>query len=145
MGGRKFTRQLFAEHHKDYHKFYEYDRAVKVALLNWTAGLAQGLVKYGNEGGLAAWRNMYNKYVPLVDDFQNILIRQSMGIKVVIEQDVDSLFDENERIREFYIKAGSDHEPLCVKWFKVAVLQILQDKVAQALAIELKKAASLSK
>ena len=68
LGSRKFTRKLLAEYHKDYLKIYEYDRAVKVALLNWTAGLAQGLVKYGNEGGLDAWRKMYNKYVPLADD-----------------------------------------------------------------------------
>ena len=143
LGGRKFTRQLLAEYHKDYPKIYEYDRVVKAALLNWTAGLAQGLVTYGNEGGLDAWRKMYNKYVPLADDLQHILIRQLMSIKLVNEQDVDSLFDEIERIRELYIKVGSDDEPICEKWFKVAVLQNLIDKVVQALAIELKKAASV--
>ena len=52
FGSRKFTRKIFAEYHKDYPNIYEYDRAVTVALLNWTAGLAQGLVKYGNEGRL---------------------------------------------------------------------------------------------
>ena len=86
---------------------------------------------------------MYNKYVPLADDLQNILIRQLMSIKPVAEQDIDSMFDEIERIRELYIKAGSDDEPLCEKWFKAAILQNLPDKVVQTLAIELKKAASV--
>ena len=75
--------------------------------MNWTSGVAQGLVKHGTEGGLDAWRKLYHKYIPLADDLHNILIGQLMSIRPVNEGDMESLFDEIERIREFYIKAGS--------------------------------------
>lgn len=41
-------------------KAYQYDRAVKAALLNWTGGIAQGLVRFGTQGGLDAWRKWCN-------------------------------------------------------------------------------------
>lgn len=48
---------------KEVLKAAEYDRSIEVALLNWTSGVAQGLVKYGTEGGLDAWRKLCNKYI----------------------------------------------------------------------------------
>lgn len=53
-GKNKFNRHLFNKVAKEYPKVYEYDRSIKAALMNWTAGVAQGLVKHGTEGGLDA-------------------------------------------------------------------------------------------
>ena len=63
---------------------------------------------------------------------QRILIRQFMSFKQVIEGDVDKLFDEVERIRALYIKVGSSEAPMCERWFKVAIIQYLQDMVIQS-------------
>ena len=57
-------------------KAIEHDRSIKVALLNWTSGIAQGLVEHGTESGFDAWRKLYNRYVPLADDMHIILMRQ---------------------------------------------------------------------
>ena len=47
----------------------------------------------------------------MADDMQNIPIRQVMGPKQVNESEMDSLFDEIDRIREQYIKLGSKEGP----------------------------------
>ena len=101
------------------------------------------MVKHVTEGGLDAWRELYNKYVSLIEDFQNVLIRQLTSIKPVSEANVDSLFDEIERTRELYIKAGSDEEPMGERWRKAAVLQNPSDTVLKSLAIEFKRATSI--
>ena len=142
-GKYKVSKQLLINIAKEYPKIYEYDRSIKATLLNWASGVAQGLVKHDTEGGLDAWRKLYHKYVPSADDLQNIIIRQLMSIRQVGEADVDSLFDEIECIRELYVKAGSDEEPMNERWLKAAVLQNLPDTVLKNLAIELKKAASI--
>ena len=142
-GKHKITRQLLSKIAKEYPKAYEYDRSIKAALMNWTSGVAQGLVKHGTEGGLDAWRKLYHKYMPLADDLQNIFIRQLMSIRPVNEGDMDSFFDEIERIRELYIMAGSDEEPMSERWLRAAILQNLPEKVVQTLAIELKRATSV--
>ena len=100
-------------------------------------------MEHGTECGFDAWRKLYNRYVPLADDMQNILIRQLMSIKPVIENDMDGLFDEIERIREQYIKIGSREGPMSEKLVKAAILQNLPEKVVQTLAIELMKAKSV--
>ena len=120
-------------------KAKQYDRSIKAALLKWTAGVAQGLVKYGTQCGLDALRKLYNKYIPLAEDLQNIFIRQLMSLKPVNEGDVDGLFDEVERIRELYIKVGSDEEPMCERWLKAAVKN-LPDKMVQGNAVALEEA-----
>ena len=56
---------------------------------------------------------------------------------------IDNLFDEIERIRESYIKAGCESDPMSEKWIKAAIMQNLPDKVVQALAIELKRVESI--
>ena len=61
LGNQKLTKGQLERFAKEILKIYEYDRAVEAALPNWTVGLAQGLVQYANEGGLDAWRKMYNK------------------------------------------------------------------------------------
>ena len=77
LGPRKFTAAHLATNLlRQCNKAGEFDRAIKSALLNWTAGVAHGLVKYGTEGGLDGWRKFYNKYMPLANDMQHILIRE---------------------------------------------------------------------
>ena len=127
-GSNKYTRGDLARFAKDVPKAIEYDRSIKVALSNWTAGLAQGLVEHGTECGFDAWRKLYNRYVPLADDMQNILIRQLMSIKPVNENEMDNLFDEIEGIREQYIKGGSREGPMSEQWVKAAILQNLSEK-----------------
>ena len=89
-----------------------------------------------------AWRKRYNKYIPMADDLQNILIRQLMSLKRVQGSDKDNLFDEIERIRELYIKAGCESDPMSENLIKAAMMQHLPDKVVQVLVIELKRVES---
>ena len=142
FGKRIFTTAHLKELKKKRPKAYQYDRAVNAALLNWTGGIAQGLVRFGTQGGLDAWRKLYNKYIPLAEDMQGILIRQLMSIKPVAESEVDGLFDEVERIRELYIKAGSAEEPMCERWVKAAIMQNLPDGIIKNNATALKDAAN---
>ena len=93
LGNTKVDKLRIAKLAEEFPKVYEYDGAIKSALLNWTAGVTQGLVKHGVEGGLDAWRKLYHKYMPLADDLQNILIRQLMSMKQVSENDMDLLFE----------------------------------------------------
>ena len=79
LGTKKFTITHLNNLQRQCSNAKEFDRAIKSALLNWTAGIAHGLVKYGTEGGLDAWRKLYNKYMPLAHDMQNILIRELMS------------------------------------------------------------------
>lgn len=134
----KYTLKDLAKLAKDAPEAREYDRSIKAELLNRTSGIAQGLIEYGTEGGFDAWRKLYNKYVPLADDMQNILIRQLMSIKPLGEGEMDNLFDEIERIREQYVKVGSKEGPMNVRWIKAIISQNLPDNVVQALAIDLK-------
>ena len=64
-GDDKFTKEDLKDIANRCPKIYQYDRAVKLALLNYITGTAHGRVKYGVEGGLDAWRELYNRYVPL--------------------------------------------------------------------------------
>ena len=75
---RKYTTSDSAKLTLKVPKAIEYDRSIKVALLNWTSGIAQGLVEHGIECGFDAWRKLYNRYVPLADDMQ-YKIRQLMS------------------------------------------------------------------
>ena len=47
MGAEKFIKEDLEELAEDHPKAYEYDRAIKFALLNFIIGLAHGRVKYG--------------------------------------------------------------------------------------------------
>ena len=78
----------------------------------------------------------------MADDPQNILIRQFTSLKLVKGNDMDNLFDEIERIRELYIKAGCENDPMSQKLIKAATMQHLPDKVVQVVAIELNRVES---
>ena len=71
---------------------------------------------------------------------QGIIIFQLIGIKPVIENEVDGFFDEVERIREFYIKAGSAEEPMCERWVKAAIMQNLPESIIKNNAAALHEA-----
>ena len=60
-GSKTFTMVHLADLQLQCPKTDEYDRAIKNALMNWTAGIARGVVQYRVENGLDAWRNLYNK------------------------------------------------------------------------------------
>lgn len=140
FGKKTFTTVHLSRIKTRYPKASQYDRAVNVALLNWTGGIAQGLVRFGTQGGFDAWRKLYNKYIPLADDMQGILIRQLMSIKPVTEGEVDGFFDEVERIRELYIKSCSAEEPMCERWVKGAIMQNLLESITKNNATALKEA-----
>ena len=55
LGNTKVDKLHIIKLAEEFPKVYEYDRAIKSALLNWTSGVAQGLVKPGVAGGLDAW------------------------------------------------------------------------------------------
>ena len=72
LGNTKFTNERLNKIINKYPKVAEYETAITAALLNWTTGVANSQVKYGVCNGLDAWRKLYNRYVPLADDLQNI-------------------------------------------------------------------------
>ena len=67
-----------------YPKAAQFDAAIKSTLLNWTTGVVNNQVRYGVCNGFDAWRKLYNRYVPLADDLQNIFIQELMAIKPLI-------------------------------------------------------------
>ena len=142
-GAKRFTTAHLANLKSQCSKALEYDRAIKSALLNWTSGIAHGLVKYRVDVGLDAWRKLYHKYMPLAVNMQNILIRELMSLKPVSETEVDQLFHDVERICDLYIKAGAEDDPNLNKWVKASLLQNLPDKIVTHLALELKDAESV--
>ena len=110
-GINKFTDYHFSNLKLQCEQAGEFDRAIQAALLNWTSGIAHGVIKYGVRGGLDAWRKLYNKYMPFAYDQQHILIRELMSFKQVNENEIDQLFHDVERICDLYIKAGSEDDP----------------------------------
>ena len=142
FGIKKFIDTHFSNLIRQCNKAGELDRAIKGALLNWTVGIANGVVKCGTEGGLHAWRKVYNKYMPLAHNMQHILIRELMSLKPVGAADIDQFFYDVERICDLYVKVGSKEDPNFNKWVKACVLQNLPDIVVTTLALQMKHAES---
>lgn len=138
LGTTKFTNEQVNVMIAKYPKAAECDTAIKSALLNWTTGTANNIVRHSVNNGFDAWRKLYNTYVPLAQDLQNILICELMSIKPVAGNDIDSLFNEIERITDLYVKAGPADD-LSDKWMRAAVLKNLPEKISTALAIDLEK------
>ena len=139
MGGATFTNELLAELTIKYPKAGEWNRAITAALLNWTTGIAKGLIQHNVANGLDAWRKLYHRYIPLASDLQDILIRELYDLKPVSETEIDSLFDEVARIKDLYIKAGPSND-LSERWIKSAILRHLPKELVKNMAFELKKA-----
>ena len=142
MGTNTFTNDMRKELTGVYSKAPEFDRAIRAALLNWTSGIAKGLVQHNVANGLDAWRKLYNRYIPLASDLQDILIRELYDLKPVSEGDVDSLFDEIARIRDLYLKAGPG-EDLSDKFIKSAIMRNLPKDLVKNLAFELRTASTV--
>ena len=104
LGDNKYTNEQLNELVKVYPKAIELEIAIKTAFFNWTSGIANNLVRYGVYNGFDALRKLYNKYVPLAEDLQNILNQELMALKPVNENEFDSLFNEIERITDLYAK-----------------------------------------
>ena len=100
LGDAKFDNDRLQKIARTYPIIVEFDAAITAALLNWITGVANSQIKYGVCNGLDAWRKFYNRYVPLDDDLQNIVIQELMWIKQVTQAYIDTLFNEIDRIFE---------------------------------------------
>ena len=78
----------------------EYNIAIQNVLENYITDIAEGLIKYGVQNGFDAWRKLFNHYVPLAQDLQQLLIQELYDLKPVSEQEVDKLFINIQRISE---------------------------------------------
>lgn len=76
MGAITFINILLKDMVQHIRKVGQYNRAVLAALLNYTYGIARGMVEYGVENGFDAWRRLYHHYMPLADDLQQWLIQE---------------------------------------------------------------------
>ena len=119
------------------------NRAILSALLNYTAGIARGMVEYGVENGLGAWRRLYHHYMPLADDVQHLFIQQLYVIIPVTENNIDGLFNKAETITELYASHGKAEDHMSEKWLKAAVTRNLPKHIVKDLAIQLKDAQTI--
>ena len=138
-GATKFTSAELQAMITKYPKVAEFDVAIKAALLNWTTGIANNMIEYGVNNGLDAWRKLYHRYVPLADDLRNILIQELMSLKHVSETEIDTLFNEIERIIDLYSKTGPADD-LSDKWIRAAIMRNIPEKRATTISMELKRA-----
>ena len=83
MGAQAFINELLQELISRYPKAAGWNRAIKAALLNWTSGIATGLVQHNVANGFDAWRKSYNRYIPLASDLHDIMIRELYDLKPV--------------------------------------------------------------
>ena len=125
-----------------YPKAAEFDTAIKSALLNLTIGVAINMIKYSVYNGFDAWRKLYHRYVPLAEDLQNTFIQELMCLKPATETDIDSLFNEVERITDLYVKICPTDE-LSGKWIRAAAMKNLFEKILTSLTMEIKKAPTI--
>ena len=123
-----------------YPKMAEYNRAVLAALLNYTSGIARGMVEYGVENGVDARRRFYYHYMPLADDLQQLLIQELYSLTPVNENGIDGLFNQVERITELYTRHGNAEDHMSEKWIKAAVMRNLPKHITKDLAIQPKDA-----
>ena len=140
-GGTKYINEQLQALITEYPKAAEFEIAVKVALLNWTSGIANNFVRYGICSGFDAWRKLCHKYVLLAEDLQDILIQELMALKPVSENELDILFNEIQRITDLYSKTGKQ-EDLSDRWVRSAILKNIPDTIAKDLAMDLRKASS---
>ena len=69
-------------------------------LLNYTIGIAKGLVEYGTENCFDALRRLYHHYLLLAEDLQQLLIQELYALIPLTENNIDNLFNKVERITE---------------------------------------------
>ena len=77
--------------------------------------------------------------MPLAEGMQNLRLRELIAIRPVGEANIDDLFQEVERIRELYARAGSHDVAVLEKWVAAAIQQNLPDSVTTILSNELRQ------
>ena len=137
-GADQFTNANYKELIRQCPKATEFNRALMSVLLNYTTGIAKGLVEYGAENGFDAWRRLYHHYLPLAEDLQQLLIQELYSLPPVNEANIDTLFNKVERITEMYTKAGRVDDAISEKWIKAVVLRNLPKNVTKDLAMQLR-------
>ena len=135
-----FTNEQLKAEVQQYPKVSQFNRAIFTALLSYTAGIARGMVEYGVENGLDAWRRFYHHYMPLADDLQQLLIQELYALTPVTESNVDTLFNKVERIFELYTRHGVAEDQLSDKWIKAALMRNSPKQITKDLVIQLKDA-----
>ena len=136
----KFTNAKLKEMVRQYLKVAEFNRAILSVPLNYTDGIAKGMVEYGVDNGFDAWRRLYNHYLPFAEDLQQILIQELYSLLPGTENNTDTLFNQVERITELYTRVGKTDDAMSDKWIKVAVLRNLPKRVTKDLALQFKDA-----
>ena len=63
-GAERFTSGKLNALVEQCRKALEYERAIKAALLNWTTGIAQWLIRCDIDNGFDALSNLCNRYIP---------------------------------------------------------------------------------
>ena len=138
LGKEAFTNEQFQELASRCPKTKEYNRALTSALLNYTTGVAKGMMEYGVSNGFDAWRRLYNHYLPLAEDLQQLLIHELYSLSPVNENNIDGLFNQVERIVELYTKYGRADDPISERWIKAAVMRNLPKQLTKDLAMQLR-------
>ena len=114
----------------------EYQVAIQNVLENYTTDIADGMIRYGVHSGFDAWRKLYHHYVPLAEDLQQILIQELSDLKPLNEADIDKLFNELQRISEWYVRAGS--EAILESWLVAAVKRDLPIKISTDMSMQIR-------
>ena len=139
-----FNIEQFRELTRQCPKAAEYNRVITSVLHNYITGVAKGMVEYGVENALDAWRKLYHHYLPLAEDLQQLLIQELCSLNPVIEGNIDSLFNKVERITEFYTLAGRAGDAISEKWIKAAVLRNFHKQLTRELALQLRDAKTVT-
>ena len=79
---------------------------------------------------------LYNHYLPLAGDLQQLLIQELYTLHPVGEASVDTLFYQVERITGLYIKTGRSEEAMSDKWVNAAILRNLLERITKYLAVQ---------
>ena len=139
-GSNVFIDEQLEEEIKQRPKVSQFNRAILTALLNYTAGIARGMVDYGVENGFDAWRKFYHHHMPLAEALQQLRIQELYAIRPVTENTIDSLLNKVERITELYTRHGAADDQISDKWIKAAVVRNLPKHIIKDLAIQFKDA-----
>ena len=103
-GAKPFTNAKLDALVEPYPRAAEYNVAILNVLENYTADIAEGMVRYGVHNGFDAWRRLYHHYIPLSQDLQQILIQELYDLKPAGESEIDKFFNDNQRISELYVR-----------------------------------------
>ena len=142
-GATKFDNGRLQELIRARPKAAEYNRALLCLLLKYTTSIAKGMVEHGVDNGFDAWRRLYHHHIPLAEDLGKIIMQELYSLRPVSEGEIDSLFNEVERITELYLKASVREDPMLEEWIMAAIIRNLPKQITKDLALELKKAKSI--